>query len=64
MEVKPGYKTTEFWFTVAATIAGLITASGLFVDGPIAQAVGVVTSALSAMGYSYSRAQVKSSTLP
>lgn len=57
--MKPGYKTTEFYLTVAATIVGLLMASGAFESGAVAQGLGVVASALAAMGYSYSRAKAK-----
>ena len=59
---KPGFKTTEFWLTAAAMIVGLLLASGAFVDGAIAQGLGVASSALAAMGYSYSRGTAKAGT--
>lgn len=58
--MKPGYKTTEFWLTLLATIVGMLTASGAFADaGSVAKGLALVGSALAAAGYSYSRAQVK-----
>lgn len=58
--MKPGYRTTEFWLTLLATIVGMLTASGAFADaGPVGKGLALVASALAAAGYSYSRAQVK-----
>lgn len=62
---KPGYKTTEFWLTVAAQVIGTIVASGLLTETPgipkaIVQIVGIASVVLASMGYSYSRGQVKS----
>ena len=57
--VKPGFKTSEFWLATAATIIGLLMASGVFVEGPVAQGLGVASSVLASMGYSYTRGQAK-----
>ncbi len=58
--MKPGYKTTEFWLSVAASIVGLVAASGLFpAEGDIGKIVGMAVVALSSLGYSSSRAQAK-----
>lgn len=58
--IKPGYKTTEFWLTAAATIMGLILASGAIGEGGAAERIaGVVCSMLGALGYSVSRGQAK-----
>lgn len=60
LEVKPGYKTSEFWVTVIVTIAGLAMASGLITAGSgWDKAIGLITSTLAAMGYSASRGSVK-----
>jgi len=57
---KPGYKTTEFWLTVAASAVGLAMASGAFPDaGPIGRMLGVMAAALASFGYSVSRGQAK-----
>ncbi len=58
-DVKPGYKTTEFWLSAIATLVGLVMASGASVDGPIAQGLGFAAAALSAAGYSVSRGMSK-----
>jgi len=54
---KPGYKTTEFWLTAVAVVAGLVASAGI--DGVVAKAAGLVVSALASMGYSASRAKTK-----
>ena len=60
-EVKPGYKTTEFWITVFVTLAGLAMASGLIAPGSTwDKGIGLIVSALASMGYSAARSKVKS----
>ncbi len=54
---KPGYKTTEFWLTVVAAVAGLIIASG--VDGDVAKYAGLALTALTTLGYGKARSDVK-----
>ena len=58
--MKPGYKTTEFWLALAATAIGASAASGVIpTDGPIAQAIGMIASALVALGYTGARFALK-----
>lgn len=58
--VKPGYKTTEFWLSSAATLVGLVLASGAIPsDGPWVQVTGLITGILGALGYTVSRGNVK-----
>ena len=60
VEVKPGYKTTEFWMTAGATAVGLAIASGIVPDtGMWPKIVALVVSAFAAMGYTVSRTAVK-----
>ena len=60
--VKPGYKTTEFWLSVAACALGAFLASGSLPEENWAmQVAGVVLSGLTALGYTISRFMVKSS---
>ena len=63
-ETKPGYKTTEFWLSLAATVMGFVLASGVMdnaaEDGWASKIVGGVVAVLTALGYSASRAKVKS----
>jgi hypothetical protein len=57
---KPGYKTSEFWLTLAVTIIGALMSSGILADGHIAMKVaGLAMSTLAALGYTASRANVK-----
>jgi len=60
-EPKPGYRTTEFWLSVVATMLGFLMASGVFSDQEsiAAKIVGAVVAALTAMGYTAGRARVK-----
>ncbi len=59
--VKPGWRTTEFWLSALATVSGLGMASGALAAGSTAaQTVGLIASALTAMGYSASRGRAKS----
>lgn len=58
--VKPGYKTTEFWLSVAACALGAFAASGALPDeNVVMKIVGLAVSALAAMGYTVSRFMVK-----
>jgi hypothetical protein len=63
-ETKPGYKTTEFWLSLLATLLGFLLASGVMDAAPeeswIAKLIGGVVAVLATLGYSASRAKVKS----
>ena len=60
-EIRPGYKTTEFWLSATAAVVGLLLASGVVPSqGVWTQIIGLLVSALTAMGYSVSRAKTKS----
>lgn len=57
---KPGYKTTEFWLSLAAVAVGAIQASGLVPnEGIWAQVLGTVTVALVSLGYTGARLSMK-----
>jgi hypothetical protein len=59
-EVKPGYKTTEFWLTMAAGVCSMLYASGAISETSSGYTVlGVVATALGALGYTVSRAIAK-----
>jgi hypothetical protein len=59
-EVKPGYKTTEFWLSTVAVLIGLAYGSGIISDGSQAdKIVGFIAAALSSLGYSVSRGLAK-----
>lgn len=58
---KPGFKTTEFWLSAAATLLSMLFASGLLHDGSTALKVaGLAAAALTAAGYSVARGMAKS----
>jgi hypothetical protein len=58
--MKPGWKTSEYWCTVAAQAVGLLMASDVFASGSIpAKIAGLAAMVLASMGYSYSRGQAK-----
>lgn len=60
---RPGYKTTEFWLSVAACALGAFLASGSLPQENLAmQIAGVVLSGLTALGYTVSRFMVKNAT--
>lgn len=57
----PGYKTTEFWLSLAAMIVGTLLAAGVFGEGDTAYKIlAFVGATLASFGYSYSRGRVKS----
>lgn len=61
-EVKPGYKTTEFWLATAATVIGLLYASGIIAptgtDG-LSKALAFIATSLTTLGYAVSRGLAK-----
>lgn len=59
MEKKPGYKTTEFWLSFVAIALGGLKASGAIEGSSVEGWVGLVISALAALGYSATRGWVK-----
>lgn len=66
MEPKPGYKTTEFWLSLAAVVVGAIMSSGLLdiIDGSVDdQIVGIIATILGALGYTVTRGWTKTAAL-
>ena len=60
MDKKPGFKTTEFWLSLAAVGLGAVIGSGAIpTDGPWVQIVALLNTALVAMGYTGSRLTLK-----
>jgi len=55
--VKPGIATTEFWLAMAVALMGGLAVA--FVDSPWAKVAGVVSAALSSLGYGYQRTALK-----
>ena len=59
--MKPGYKTTEFWLALSATLVGFAMASGAFHDGgAVMRGMSLIAAALASAGYSHSRGTAKS----
>tara|TARA_R100001244_G_scaffold132394_1_gene108852 strand:- start:3287 stop:3601 length:315 start_codon:yes stop_codon:yes gene_type:complete len=59
-EVKPGWKTTEFWLNLLVVILGAVLASGAIGAGGLtAQIIGGALSVLGALGHTASRTSVK-----
>jgi exo-beta-1,3-glucanase (GH17 family) len=59
-EIRPGYKTTEFWISLAAVIIGSVVASGIVpADSVWERIIGLVVSALAALGYTGARLSIK-----
>lgn len=63
METRPGWKTTEFYLSLAAVIIGAVMASGalegLGGDHWVVKVIGIVASVLGALGYTVARGFVK-----
>ncbi len=59
--MKAGYKTTEFWMGVVAMLLTMVVASGALPEaGLVGKIVVGAVSVLASLGYSASRATVKS----
>lgn len=54
---RPGLRTTEFWLALIVTIVGSIAT--VYADTDIGRTAGLVSIALAAAGYGFTRAQVK-----
>ena len=58
---KPGYKTTEFWLSLAAVVLSAAIGTGLLPAGSVALAIATVASvALTSIGYTAARTKAKS----
>ncbi len=57
---KPGYRTSEFWLTLALVLIGTLMASGAFgEDHIVIKVAGMAMATLKALGYTAGRANVK-----
>ena len=57
---KPGYKSTEFYMSMAAVVVGAVASSGVLEEGSaLTKVVGLVMAALVALGYTGSRMTLK-----
>jgi len=63
-EPRKGIATSEFWLSLIATLLGFLLASGLLddvgEDSWISKLIGGAVAVLASLGYSASRAKVKS----
>ena len=63
--MSPGYKTSEFWLTLAAQILAAFLAAGVLPEAHLAVKVAAfVAAALAQLGYTAGRAYVKGRTDP
>jgi hypothetical protein len=63
-QIKPGYKTTEFWLTALAMLVSLLFASGIIpTDSSMDKLLGMVAAALGGAGYAVSRGLAKKANL-
>ena len=57
---KPGYKSTEFYMSMAAVVIGAIASSGILDESDgLTKVVGLIMAALVALGYTGSRLTLK-----
>ena len=58
--MKAGWRTTEFWLSLAAAVVGATLASGVLPSGsPWLKVCGVAAMALASLGYTLSRGKAK-----
>jgi uncharacterized protein (DUF697 family) len=69
--IKEGWKTTEFWVSLATAIFGVLVTLGIFsadqasdITKSVQQFAGGIITAVSAAGYAISRGRTKSNTPP
>jgi len=62
MTPAPGFTTTEFWLSLATNVLALITIlhPGFQTPPGLAQALAALAASITTIGYSFSRAAVKS----
>lgn len=56
---KVGYKTTEFWLSLAATLLTALFASGAMTNNTALAIAGMAATILTALGYTVGRSLVK-----
>jgi hypothetical protein len=58
--VPSGFRSSEFWLSLAAVLIGAVAASGLLpAESPWIKVLGLVATVLAALGYTASRGLVK-----
>jgi energy-converting hydrogenase Eha subunit C len=63
-EFKPGYKTTEFWLTVAVGLVSLLFSVGVFDESIRDALISLVSAIVVIITYIMSRAHIKTSGTP
>ena len=58
-KAKPGYKSSEYWFTAVSLVSGAVVSSGAVEGSEVDKVLGLITTGLSSMGYAPMRAQLK-----
>jgi drug/metabolite transporter (DMT)-like permease len=59
-QIKPGYKSTEFWLATVAALCGILFASGTIApESGGDKVLGIVAGVLASLGYSVSRGLAK-----
>lgn len=60
MDTKPGWKTSEFWLSLAAVVVAAVLGSGLLPEGsPWAVGLGIAAAVLASLGYTAARTALK-----
>ena len=63
--MKPGYKTTEFWFSLLASLVSALIASGLAGNNDLVLKIfGIVSLTLAGLGYTAARTIAKRGSFP
>lgn len=58
--VKPGWRSSEFWLTLAAVVLPAVHAAGLFGEtSPVTKVIAIGIAALAAFGYNANRTALK-----
>jgi hypothetical protein len=62
---KPGFKTTEFWLTLAAMLVSMLFAAGVFGEqATMYKVLEVCAAVLAGLGYTVTRGAVKKASKP
>ena len=71
MDVKSGFKTTEFWVSLATGIFGVLVTLGIFtpeqagdITTSVGQVAGGIITAITAAAYAISRGRAKNNPAP
>jgi membrane-anchored glycerophosphoryl diester phosphodiesterase (GDPDase) len=59
MDVKTGYKTTEFWLTLTLSVVAVLYAFDVIDENAREALIALITAMFSVLAYTYSRAYVK-----